>query len=711
MINIYDSKETNFNNNGLAIISKNAISCVVAEEGNSGYNLVLEYPIIKDDKKFAYLKEENIIKAPTPKSEGQLFRITHVKRNTKTITITANHIFYDLLGYFIEDTRPTGQSGISAIQNILDGTVDKHRFSSNSNISRVNTAFYIRKNVVESLISDLDQSFLNRWGGELERDNFNIKINDVIGQDRGFEVKYGKNLESIEENIDMTSIVTKVMVTGLNENDTTLMLPEKYIESKYINNYANISTKEFHYTELKVDTEKGITKEIIFEKLREQARDLFEVQKIDLPKFNYKINFVELSKTEEYKNYSILQQIYLYDIVAIEHKILNLDLKAKVISYKYDAIANKYLEIELGDFKDNISSSFTKIENTLKDVSNLILQNKTDLEKAIDRASDLIKNSLGGYVLKRNGELLIMDTEDVNTAKQCWRFGLNGLGYSSTGYNGKYELAMTMDGAINASFITTGYLNAERIKGRIICSDELYITNKTNDFRINEDGINIRANKLNMRFTQGVMDMETKFQINDEKIASNVKKGEFGTYVEQNAYSVKIAWNKVSNYVQFENGSLAIYNGALTTNQKRAVFDENGNHFWRDGYYLGKIGTNSYSSDTSIKGIVFNLENNGGYMSWSVLPYAGATNYNMIWTYANKKTDNYDAGALHAGCDIDMHNYTLRNVKFSPGGINGTLNCVQIKEMASDGTVQKWSNNLKMVFQNGILIDGSWSNS
>ena len=111
---------------------------------------------------------------------------------------------------------------------------------------------------------------------------------------------------------------------------------------------------------------------------------------------------------------------------------------------------------------------------------------------------------------------------------------------------------------------------------------------------------------------------KSEFEILDTKISSKVSEDDFGTLVEQNAHAVKIAWNNNSKYVQFESGGLAIYNGAVNESRKRAFFDERGNHFWRDGYYVGKIGTNQYADNTAIKGINFDLESQGGYMTWAV---------------------------------------------------------------------------------------------
>ena len=204
---------------------------------------------------------------------------------------------------------------------------------------------------------------------------------------------------------------------------------------------------------------------------------------------------------------------------------------------------------------------------------------------------------------------------------------------------------------------------------------------------------------------------KSEFQILDTKISSKVSENDFGTLIEQNAHAVKIAWNNNSKYVQFENGGLSIYDGSVTDSKKRAVFDQNGNHFWRDGYYLGKIGTNQYTGNTVIKGINFDLEYDGGYMTWAVKKSTAASTYTMMWAYANKTTGTYSAGRLHAGADIDMHNYYLRNVNFEGGGINGTLVFTQIVGMNTNGTAARWYNNSKLVFQNGILIDATWGSA
>lgn len=204
--------------------------------------------------------------------------------------------------------------------------------------------------------------------------------------------------------------------------------------------------------------------------------------------------------------------------------------------------------------------------------------------------------------------------------------------------------------------------------------------------------------------------LTASIKVNADNITSKVSKGDMGSYITQYYNNVIIAFNKNSKYVQINPGEIAIYNNGVSDSKKRAVFDQNGSHYWRDGYYVGKIGTNMLNSDSSKKGLNFDLEWPGAYMAWAAQDYSGASSYTMKWTYVqkNKGWSDYTAGRLHAGCDIDMHNWTLRNVSWPDGAINGTLRFVQIISMNSDGTAGQWSSNCLMQFKNGILIKGTW---
>ncbi len=203
---------------------------------------------------------------------------------------------------------------------------------------------------------------------------------------------------------------------------------------------------------------------------------------------------------------------------------------------------------------------------------------------------------------------------------------------------------------------------------------------------------------------------ETKalMDITAEEISTEVSKkvgyDEFGTLVSQNAYHVKIAWNKSSNYIQFEETGITLYNGEITNNQKRTAFKYDGIEFYLDGYYVGQIGTNSWNK-TNNKGLVFDLDD-GSYMTWSRKEKVNDKYYYITkWIYCAEEIDGMEANTLHAGVDIDMHNHTIKNIAWEGGGITGEIKFVQILEVEKDGSIARWSNDARMVFKNGILID------
>ena len=740
MIRLYDKNETDFTHNGICILKP--LEATVTEELNGDYSLKVTMPRGKKE-----IEIEQIIKAPTPKSE-QLFRVYNSDIDMLGNQIFyARHIFYDLLDYFIEDTRPSG-SGALAISKILENTP----FTGTSDITEQGTAYYQMMNPVNAILG-ADNAFIEVWGGELERDNLNVRMRNHLGTDRGASIRYRKNLTGLRLQTDLSGVYTKIMPTGLQENGHHLAveqaptasqqlaesnlehsvatksrlvcLPEKYVSSPLIDNYVNIKTTRIHYSDIKIDEE--TTQEQALEMLRNAATQEFE-NGLDKPQITATVEFIPLQDTEEYKDYSILERVYLGDTIRVFHEDLSIELETKVISYEFNALSKRYNKVILGNANPKYGDTQKKYVEKQKE------ETTTALEQAIINATQLITGNQGGYIVmspsENPQEIFIMDTPDMTTARKVWRWNLSGLGYSSTGINGPFALAMTMDGTIVADFITAGTINGALIKAGSVESGSLSQEYKKSV----TDAINSSANEVTQAFQAADGELsstisqtyltknsasntyatktsltQTASEINTE-VSKKVNNSDFATKITQNAYSVRVAWNNNSNYIQLEAGQLAIYNGSVSTSQKRAVFDENGNHFYRDGYYVGKIGTNQLQSDNSKKGLIFDLEYQGSYMTWAAKQSSTSDTYPMKWTYVQneKGWSDYTSNTLHAGCDIDMHYYTLKNVNFEGGGINGTLNMVQPLSVNSDGTLSQWSNGCSLQFKNGILISGKW---
>jgi len=169
-------------------------------------------------------------------------------------------------------------------------------------------------------------------------------------------------------------------------------------------------------------------------------------------------------------------------------------------------------------------------------------------------------------------------------------------------------------------------------------------------------------------------EMNAAIKVQADSITTEVKKkvnsSEFGTKITQNAYNVRVAWNGNSKYIQLEAGQLAIYNGEVSTSQKRAVFDEQGNHFYRDGYYVGKIGTNQWSGNNAHKGLVFDLDYQGKYMAFAQMKSQGTGSYTTMLCFS-RANSIYDQYGIHLGCDFYGHWFDLYNVDLHDCNANG----------------------------------------
>ena len=169
-------------------------------------------------------------------------------------------------------------------------------------------------------------------------------------------------------------------------------------------------------------------------------------------------------------------------------------------------------------------------------------------------------------------------------------------------------------------------------------------------------------------------EMNAAIKVQADSITTEVKKkvnsSEFGTKITQNAYNVRVAWNGNSKYIQLEAGQLAIYNGEVSTSQKRAVFDEQGNHFYRDGYYVGKIGTNQWPGNNAHKGLVFDLDYQGKYMAFAQMKSQDAGSYTTMLCFS-RANSIYDQYGIHLGCDFYGHWFDLYNVDLHDCNANG----------------------------------------
>lgn len=387
MIQLYVQGNTDYEKNGDLVLFPSL--CEITQILNGSWMLELELPVVGNSH--LLVKENCAISAPAPNGTTQLFRIYEVVRNETYIIAYAMPIFmqaaYDC---FLTDVRPTNKTGQQALDILMAGT----QYSGKSDITSVNTAYYINKTLIEALQSDDDNSFLNRWGGEVYYNNFHITINKKIGADNGMKAKFGWNLAGIQQRVNMQNVVTRIVPIAYNGYG----LPSPgYVDSPKINDYPFVRVRVIKYDDIRLqedvtgtDMEGYATLAELQQALTERAQSEFEAG-IDLPEISYTVNIVDLSKTEQYKDISDLVKVNLGDTVHCENERLGIETEARCTELRWDCIHERVKELKLGQYEDY----FTKISSVVNSASQVINQgNNTVKGEAIYGIIDAMQAQL-----------------------------------------------------------------------------------------------------------------------------------------------------------------------------------------------------------------------------------------------------------------------------------------------------------------------------
>lgn len=371
MIQAYSEKNTNFSRNGNVVLIPD--EALLSAELNGPWVLNLHHPIDKKER-WKHLTENAVLKVSSFNGD-QLFRIYNREKSDGGISVQAYPIFFDAgRDCFLTDVRPTGKNGQQALDIICAGT----KYSGESNITRATTAYYIRKNLMEAINGDLDQSFTNRWGGEILYDNYKVIINEHVGGDYGTELRYGKNIPSdgIKETIDMSGVVTRIYPKAFNGH---ALSGSGYVDSPNIDTYPVAMCSELQFEDVKMredaqedDEKNGVvicdTQAELDNALIQKCRDQFTTG-IDKPKVSISADMILLQDTDQYKDYKVLESVSLGDTIHCKHSKLGIVTDARVIALEYDCIQKRVTSVELGDFKndyfDRVTSSTGKVESII----------------------------------------------------------------------------------------------------------------------------------------------------------------------------------------------------------------------------------------------------------------------------------------------------------------------------------------------------------
>lgn len=491
MITLYDIDATT----EICVLDE-VLECLVTEEQNSIFELEMTYSIYSSN--FSNLKNNRVLKAKASDELGeQLFRIYYISNEVNgKIYIKAQHITYDLIDNFIEGLTCTKSTCEQSFQAMLNKCQFEHKFNGYSDIEHTSTYNINRCNALEAILG-MKGSLLDTYGNgaKLKRDNYNIYLNKARGSNNGVTIEYSKNIIGYKREIDETGLITCIypfakVQRELGEEDNvttieeTIVLPERFINSKYINNYPHPKILAVDYSEKEV-------KDI--ETLRMQANKYFSETKKDIPNINYKVEFIYLHQTLEYEelNLKALETVGMGDVVTVIDERIGMNVEASVIKTVFNPLLNIYESIELGNFKTGINDIIgdleTSVDNALGQINNMYTNFEVLDDKIVSEVSKLegdIKASTSLWQQEADNitsTVTDLDGKYTQLKQTVDGFDFTGVvtfsdlkSYGGTTINGSNITTGTINGNyvnvtnISASNITSGYISGDRIYGGVI---------------------------------------------------------------------------------------------------------------------------------------------------------------------------------------------------------------------------------------------------
>ena len=442
MIKLFDTTDNLFQSNGDKIIIPTR--AVIHKEDNGSYYLDLETGLEYVDD----LVSNKILVANTPQGY-QPFRIKNVDKTRKKITLKANHIFYDSMNYLIQDSYVVDKNCNQALDHLNSATDNESPFTTLSDVPTIASYRCVRKSLYEAI-----QVVLERWGGHLVRDNFEIAIRDSIGADNGVVVRYGKNLKNIQATYNWDNVVTKLMPVGKDG----LLLPESYVYSS--TQYEIPYTKTITFDQSQIVEEdfedENAYQQALITDLRNKATQYLESNSV--PSVNYTLD-ANLERITD-----------VGDTIEVIDERLGINLLTHLIAYDYNCILEKYQVVQFGNFTPQLSNLMTTIaENTTTQVNEATSDLKVTLSEELQEATDSILGVMGNsYVIYDGDKILVVDRLPKETAINVIRINSGGIGFSNTGINGTFNSAWTIDGTLNMANINVINLTADLIRGGVL---------------------------------------------------------------------------------------------------------------------------------------------------------------------------------------------------------------------------------------------------
>lgn len=670
---LFPANATIFTTNGLGRLDPT--ECIITEELNGQYELTCIVPV--DSVHYGDIANNMILAVVPgdggslhPKADMQAFRIYQITEPLNgLVTLYARHISYDLS---YNTVMPCTAGSVSAALSALSTyAVETCPFTFATDKSTVASWKVVTPQTIRSMLGGQQGSILDVYGGEYDWDNWTVNLWNQRGSDTDVTLRYGKNITDISQEQNLENVVTGIVPFWASEDDV-VTLPEKSVDSTYASQYPYKRTVPVDFSSAWEDAPTAA-------QLRAKAQTYITANNIGVPKVSIKVSFVALWQTEEYKDVAPLERMHLGDTVGVVFEKYGINTRAEVIKTEWDCLAERYLSIELGEARANFANTIVSMNNQAEQD---VVEAKTAMQAAIERATELITGNNGGYLKFRfdsDGqptELLIMDQSTEADSTKIWRWNMGGLGYSSDGGE-HYSTAITQAGEIVANFITAGQMSANRVRTGLIESEAV------------QSGTNVPVSSWDLD--------SGKFKTVDGEFSGSIE----NTVVKSSSRTDKTTITGASIVSQListvpgASRETTIEGGTITTDN---ITSQNAN-----------IKTNGYSNVVQLNEGKINFQYQNRDLG-SIYPDTVYQQDAVYWDANGKRiviTDKTQSGRLMIGRGLDANQSLTRVDIDSPLYIGAQLYAHNSAGLGDYNGYQLTVDGKTLTFKNGILVSVS----
>lgn len=494
---LYSSTETEFTSNGLGVLN-DTVSAVVLEERNGAYELTMEYPA--DGIHFSDISVRCIILAkPNPTDSPQPFRIYRITKPIGGIvTIYAQHISYDLSGVAVSPfSANTLAEAISAMQS--HALPSDQPFTLTTDMDKGTGLSITTPASFRAMMGGQENSLVDIYGGEYSYDKYSISLNANRGEDRGFTLRYGKNLTSFEQDENCAAVYSHIYPYWTDGTTTIEVNNGEY------GKLVPTTGTELPYTKiLPKDLSSYFENQPTAADLLITAKTYASKAQLGVPKVSLTVSFAQLEENG-------IDRVNLCDTVTVVFPKMGVNAKAKVVTAEYDVLLERYTTLEIGSSTQGIADTIASQQYQIESIPSSV-----GMQEAILKATAWITGTVDAgkvvFVRNQNGDptaIKIVSTTKPEGAEHypMWIISAGGIGYSTDGGATISNIGLTADGHIVADTINlntatiSGKLSADRIDADNLQVKAANVTGTIQASQIAVDDITIGSGQVTGTFS------------------------------------------------------------------------------------------------------------------------------------------------------------------------------------------------------------------